>query len=365
MRLSWVLGLKRLGFQVFFIEQIAPDACVDKAAVKAAFDDCENLQYFRQTIEQFGMTGCAALVYNNGEEIWGATQKELIDRAASADLLVNISGHLSLEFLMSRLRRKVYVDIDPGFTQFWHADPNTAFRLEGHDFYFTIAENIGAADCSIPNGDIHWRTTRQPVVLDDWHARDHSQHPFTTIANWRGPFGMINAGNRTFGLKVHEFRKFVDLPRQSSQRFQIALNIHSGDSKDLEMLIEHGWQIEDPLAVCNGPLAFREYVQNSAAEFSVAQGIYVDTNSGWFSDRTVRYLASGKPALVQETGFSRNLPVGEGLLSFRTLAEAVAGAELIARDYDEHSRAARAIAEDHFASDKVLGRLIDELGIAP
>ena len=364
-RLSWVLGLKRLGFQVFFIEQIAPDVCVDKAGATAAFEDCENLKYFRRTIEQFGLTGCAALVYNNGEEIRGATQKELIDRADSADLLVNISGHLSLEWLMSRLRRKVYVDIDPGFTQFWHADPNTAFRLEGHDFYFTIAENIGAADCSIPNGDIHWRTTRQPSVLGDWPARDHAQHPFTTIANWRGPFGMINAGNRTFGLKVHEFRKFVDLPRQSSQEFQIALNIYSGDSKDLEMLIEHGWQIKDPLAVCNDPLAFREYVQNSAAEFSVAQGIYVDTNSGWFSDRTVRYLASGKPALVQDTGFSKNLPVGEGLIAFRTLDEAVAGAESIARDYEKHARAARALAEEYFDSDKVLGRLLEEIGIAP
>ncbi|HEX6189554.1 MAG TPA: hypothetical protein VFZ40_15845 [Pyrinomonadaceae bacterium] len=364
-RLSWALGLRRLGFQVFFIEQIASDVCVDKAGVKATFEDSENLHYFKTTIEQFGLAGSAALVYKNGEEVWGTTQSELVDRAASADLLVNISGHLSLEWLMSRLRRKVYVDIDPGFTQFWHTDPNTQFRLKGHDFYFTIAENIGAAECSIPQGDLQWRKTRQPVVLDDWPVSCSSEHPFTTIANWRGPFGTINAGNRAFGLKVHEFRKFVDLPRQSSQKFQIALNIHPSDNRDREMLIEHGWQIKDPLSMCNGPHAFRQYVQNSAAEFSVAQGIYVDTNSGWFSDRTVRYLASGKPALVQDTGFSKNLPVGEGLIAFRTLEEAVAGAESIARNYEKHARAARALAEEYFDSDKVLKELLNEVGVAP
>jgi hypothetical protein len=141
------------------------------------------------------------------------------------------------------------------------------------------------------------------------------------------------------------------------------LNIHPADKKDFDSLRGHGWHIVDPKDVAADPSAFRRYVQTSAAEFSVAQGIYVETQSGWFSDRTVCYLASGKPVLVQDTGFSRNYPVGEGLVAFRTLDEAVAGAEQIVRDYDRHCRAARALAEGYFDSNKVLGRLLDEVGL--
>ena len=147
------------------------------------------------------------------------------------------------------------------------------------------------------------------------------------------------------------------------QRFEIALDIDQADARDLVALRDHGWHVVDPAIVASGPVAFREYVQGSGAEFSVAQGIYVETQSGWFSDRTVRYLASGRPVLVQDTGFSQNYPVGEGLVSFRTMGEAAAGAERIGRDYTGHCGAARAIAEDFFNSDHVLGRLVEEIGL--
>ena len=147
------------------------------------------------------------------------------------------------------------------------------------------------------------------------------------------------------------------------RRFEIALDIDPADERDLVALRDHGWHVVDPTVVASGPVAFRQYVQASGAEFSVAQGIYVETQSGWFSDRTVRYLASGRPVLVQDTGFSRNYPVGEGLVAFRTMDEAVAGAERIARDYAGHGRAARAIAEAYFDSDRVLGRLLEETGL--
>jgi hypothetical protein len=202
------------------------------------------------------------------------------------------------------------------------------------------------------------------VVLEHWPvSNEGSRDRFTTIASWRGPYGPIQQDDRTLGLKVHEFRKFIELPERASQTFEIALDIHEADGKDLNSLHHHGWQIADPKKVAADPTAFRRYVQTSGAEFSVAQGVYVHTESGWFSDRTVRYLASGKPALVQDTGFRRNYPIGEGLLAFRTLEEAVAGAKRIARDYDHHCRAARALAEEYFDSDKVLGQLIEEVGV--
>src|SRR5204862_5978638 len=166
-----------------------------------------------------------------------------------------------------------------------------------------------------------------------------------------------------YGLKVHEFRKVFPLPgRVAGADFEIALDIHPADDRDSAALREHRWRLADPKAVAGTPDAFRRYVQESGAEFSVAQGIYAETNSGWFSDRTVRYLASGKPALVQDTGFGRHFPVGEGLVPFRTLDEAVAGAERILRDYPNHCRAARALAEDYFDSDKVLGKLLEDIG---
>jgi hypothetical protein len=202
--------------------------------------------------------------------------------------------------------------------------------------------------------------------LDDWPATSTGwTQRFTTVANWRGAYGRIEHGGKAYGLKVHEFRKFLDLPRRAPGVFEIALNIHPADASDLEALRDHGWTVVDPVGASVDPDAFRRYVQGSGAEFSVAQGIYVETESGWFSDRTVRYLASGRPALVQDTGFSRTLPVGTGLLPFRTLDDAVAGVERIASDYDTHARSARALAEEYFDSDVVLGRLVEEIGVAP
>jgi len=365
-RLSWILGFKKLGFDVYFVEQIGQQTCVDAAGAATTFDNCVNLAYFKRIAEQFGLSGAAALIYENGEQIHGMTYAELLDLAEAADLLVNISGHLSMAPLMRRLRRKAYVDLDPGFTQFWHAAGNTGPRLAGHDFYFTVGENIGTPACPIPTGDIRWRPTRQPVVLEQWPvSAEGASDRFTTVASWRGPYGPVEHGGHAFGLKIHEWRKFVELPERAQQAFEIALDIHPADEKDRNMLCGHGWRIVDPKAAAPDPAAFRRYVQTSGAEFSVAQGIYVETASGWFSDRTVRYFASGKPALVQDTGFSRNYPAGEGLVPFRTLEQAIDGARQIARDYEGHCRAARAIAETYFDSDKVLGRLIEDVGLAP
>ena len=364
-RLSWVLGLRGLGCRVHFVEQIAREQCVDVDGATTTFAACANLAYFRAVVERFDPAGAATLVCDDGEETHGLPYAELLDLVGDADLLVNISGHLALPALLGRARRKAYIDIDPGFTQFWHAAGNPGARLAGHDVYFTIGENIGTPACPIPTGDISWRPTRQPVVLADWPVvAAPASDRFTTVANWRGPFGPIEHGGRTYGLKVHEFRKFLALPGLAGATFEIALNIHPADEKDLRSLRQHGWHLVDPRTVAADPHAFRDYVQRSGAEFSVAQGVYVATGSGWFSDRTVRYLASGKPVLVQDTGFGRTLPVGEGLIPFHTLEEARDGVARIARDYDVHSHAARAIAEEHFDSDRVLGRLLDEIGIA-
>jgi hypothetical protein len=351
-KLSWIRGLQRLGIEVWFVEQLAESRARDERAPT----------WFRAVAEQFEFAERAALL-SGAEAIVGPSVEDLIGVAAEATL-VNISGHLTFARLFESFRRRVLVDIDPGFTQFWHEDGLAGANVEGHDVYFTIGELIGTDDCAIPTGGIAWHPVRQPVVLDDWpliEAGDANR--FTTVATWRGPYGPVQVGGRTYGLKVHEFRKFIELPRRSPQRFEIALDIDPGDDRDLTALRDHGWTVVDPRQVAGEPDALRTYVQASGAEFSPAQGMYVDTACGWFSDRSVRYLASGKPVLVQDTGFSRILPVGEGLLAFRTLQEAVSGAAEITARYPEHCAGARKLAEEYFESERVLGPFCEQAGI--
>jgi hypothetical protein len=363
-RLNWILGFRKLGYRVYLVEQISRGACDDVQGAPTSFENSINLAYFKKIVDQFGLSETATLIYEDGGQTYGQDYDDLLDLASEATLLINISGHLTSEPLFGRFRRRAYIDIDPGFTQFWRAAGNPGARLAGHHFYFTIGENIGKPCCSIPVGDISWRPTRQPVVLEEWPmATGGAEEPFTTIASWRGPYGPVEHDRRTFGLKVHEFRKFIELPNRVQAKFEIALSIHPAE-KDLDSLHDHGWAIVDPKVVAADPASFRRYVQASAAEFSVAQGVYVDTECGWFSDRTVRYLASGKPALIQDTGFSKNYPVGEGLLTFRTMDDAVSGTKRILNDHQAHCRAARALAEAYFDSDKVLGRLLQDVGMS-
>jgi hypothetical protein len=404
-RMSWTRGFERLGCEVWFIEQLptATERGVHAASTSAAE------KFFRETMTQFGRAQNSALLAGN-EVLHGPPLTELVRRAKDSALLFNLSGHLTQPEIFAAARCKLYYDDDPGFTQFWHAQ-GANLRLAEHDFHFTIGENIGLScrsrreeaqienrksktqnhsepphvgsyNCVIPTGGIQWRHTRAPVVLEDWPVcPPKSFDRFTTIASWRGAFGPVTHEGKTYGLKCHEFRKLFELPRlvqkqfelgrQENRRvpafldslFEVALQIHPADKRDLDALRANGWRVIEPQTVAHDCNSFRSYVQNSAAEFSPAQEIYVATNSGWFSDRTVRYLASGRPALVQETGFSQHLKTGAGLLAFRNLEEALAGAKKIFHDYEFHCRAAREIAEEFFDADKVIRKLAEEVGL--
>jgi len=362
-RLGWVLGFKRLGFDVFFVEQISRAQCVDRHGANTTFADSVNLAYFRSTLDEFGLSNAAALICENGQEAWGTPMMELLARSQRAELLFNFGGHLNHPGIMAGPARRLYYDDDPGFTQFWHALGEK--EVAGHDHYFTIGRNIGSPDCEIPCADIRWEHTRPPVVLERWPVGSpRALDRFTTVASWRGAYGPIEFGGKRYGAKVHEFRKFIELPRRCPHGFEVALDIHPADRKDLDALVGHGWRIVKPREVAASPQAYQRYLQASGAEFSVAQGIYVDSRSGWVSDRTVRYLASGRPALVQDTGFRDHLAAAGGLVTFRTLDEAVEGAEEIAGNYEKHCVAARRLAEDYFDSDQVIGELLAKIGLS-
>jgi hypothetical protein len=364
-RLSWALGLRRLGFDVYFVEEIDAGACVDDAGAPVAFADSASRAYFETVVKDFDFEERAGLLYDGGREVAGLDLDELTTVAAEADVLFNISGHMKNPDLLSGPRVRVYVDLDPGFTQAWHADESISFQLEGHDFYVTVGLNVGTSGWPIPASGIEWIPTLPPIVLDEWPQWPAPGGPprFTTVARWRSPYGGLRIGGREMGLKHHQMRRMIELPeRVDGAGFEIALDIHPGDSKDLEALRSHGWRVVDPRDVAATPQAFRDYVRGSGAEFSVAQGVYVETGSGWFSDRTAAYLACGRPALVQDTGIGEDW-TREGCLTFRSLDGAVSGAEGLIEGYPEYARAARAVALEHLDSDVVLSRLLDAVGV--
>jgi hypothetical protein len=364
-RLSWILGLQRLGFDTYFVEQIGAGDCIDEDGGAAEFEASVNRSYFESVVSEFGLAARAGLLWEGGREAAGLGLEEIAEVAAGADLLVNVSGHLSVEAVLAGPRASVYVDLDPGFTQAWHIDDGVPFSIPPHDHYVTVGLNLGSAACPIPDCRLAWIPTLPPLVLDHWSRQPPAVGPtrFTTVATWRSSYGQLKIGDRTMDLKHHEFRRLVELPeRVAGADFEIALDIHPGDAADLERLLDHGWTVVDPRRLSAGPGEFRDYVRGSSAEFSVAQGVYAATASGWFSDRTAAYLASGRPALVQDTGLADPL-LGKGLLTFSTLDQAIEGCERIVADPAGYGEAARAFAETHLDSDLVLGRLLSKLGI--
>ena len=355
-RFSWAVGLRRLGFDVLFVEE---SVGVPSAAALDWFDDCARF---------FGFERQAAIIDRTSDWTRGRSRDDLRQFAAASDLLINLSGTLTVPEVFEAVGTTAYIDVDPGFTQIWHADPATPYAVPRHDHYFTIGENIGTPGCPIPAGGLPWKPTRQPLLLDLWPAAasrcvtPSSPRRFTTIASWRCGFGPVAWGGTTYGLKLHEFRKVFDVPQRISAEFEIALDIHEGDGRDRDALVTHGWRLVPPAEAVGTPQSFQKYVQDSMAEFSVAQGVYAHAQSGWFSDRSTRYLASGRPVLVQDTGLA-TIPCGDGIVIFSTPDEAAAGAEDILARYAQHSAAARDLAATHFASDLVLGRLLDEVGL--
>jgi hypothetical protein len=353
-RLSWALGLRRLGLEVHLVERLeAPDPAAQR--------------YFEEVVRAFDLQGSASLLGGRGEPLFGREAGELADLAASADVLFDISGHLGPGPLRSAPRRSVHVDLDPGFTQAWHADPRVEFDVSGYDRYLTVGQNIGEPGCPVPTGGIEWVTTLPPVLLDQWPPAPAPPEPlrFTTVATWRSPSGTLVLGGREMSLKHHQFRRFAELPeRVAGVELELALDIHPGDAADRELLREHGWKLVDPGEVAATPADFRDYVRRSGAEFSVAQGVYVEAATGWFSDRTAAYLASGRPAVVQDTGCGATLSTNglqkcPAVVSFDDLDAAVAGIEAVRDDYGVHATSARSFAERHLDSDRVLGRVLE------
>lgn len=376
LHLQFLLGLRRLGWNILFIDRLESEMCVNEAGRPAPFEESQNLSYFLKVMREFGLAETFSLSCRRRlaprdelhlaerDVYFGLSRQRVLERSAEADVLINVMGYLDDEEILSRVRRRVFLDIDPGFGQMWR-DLGLHDPFRGHDAFVTLGRNIGRPDCAIPTGGLKWITMPQPVVLEQWPAQPLlPDGAFTSIGAWRGPNGPIEYKGRTYGLRVHEFRKFVGLPSLCpDSRFEMAFEIHPGDAKDIDLLRGNGWSLVDPNVVAGGPAEYRAYIGRSKAEFMIPKQMYVETNSGLLSDRSVYYLASGRPVLARDTGLGHLYPTGDGLLTFATLEEAVAGVETINRDYARHAKVAREIAVEYFDSDKVLTRLLNDLGV--
>jgi hypothetical protein len=400
-RLSWVLGLRRLGFEVYFLERLraggeaaAPQSVSTAPPSRrgAALSPSTRQAHLESVLDEFELRASAALLSDDGASLLGIDARTIATIAEEAEVLFDLSGHLGDLQIASRARRRVYVDLDPGFTQAWHLDPSLDFSLDGYDDYVTVGLNVGSDGCSIPSCGIEWVHTLPPIVLELWRrqarpaskkagppetrpafrpapaparADEQADLPrFTTVSTWRTPHGAVAVDGRMPGLKHHEMRRLIELPRRvEGATFELALDIDPGDAADLSALQDHGWWVTGARDVAATPSAFRAYVQGSFAELSVAQPVYTQSASGWFSDRTGAYLAAGRPAVIQDTGIASRLPIGEGILTFGSLAQAAEAARRVLEDPGGHSQAAADFAAAHLDSDLVLGRLLEALRV--
>jgi hypothetical protein len=285
----------------------------------------------------------------------------------SADLIINLHGAtvpLPEHYETGRL---VYLETDPVRIQIelHEGKQETIDYLEPHRAFFTFGENYGRSGCELPVSDrFHFRPTRQPVVMELWEPHGNGAGTsFTTIGNWQQKRREVSFRGEVYQWSKHlEFLKFIDLPLRTGQAFELALSSRFG-KRDLRLLQRNGWRVVDALAFSMDLEAYRAYIAGSRGEFTVAKDQNIRLRTGWFSDRSATYLAAGRPVITQETGFSDNLPTGEGLFAFTTYEDIAHAVDAINGDFERHSRAARALAHEYFGHEAVLGRLLAEVGL--
>jgi hypothetical protein len=358
--LQYLLGFRRLGHEVYFVEPLRPEVL---EAASAPLETSGNAAYFREVTGAFGLEGRAALLVAGSQETVGVDYRDIVQIGRRADVLVNISGLLADEELIGDIPVRVFLDLDPAFTQLWHAVEGIDMGFDRHTHFVTVGLSVGRPECSVPTSGLPWITTLQPVVLGCWPAGGKISHDaLTTVGNWRG-YGSIQHDGVFYGQKAHSLRELMDLPTLTTEPFLLALAIHPDERRDLSALAAHGWTLVDPPRVAGTPATYRRFLQRSKAEFGIAKSGYVVSRCGWFSDRSVCYLASGRPVIAQDTGFSRFLPTGEGLFAFETSDDVLGAIETLRDDYPRQARVARSIAREHFDSDRVLRRLLNHVEV--
>ena len=351
--LQYLVGFQRLGHDVTYFEHFGwPNSCYDPARNEMTADPSYGTAYLLRLLQSHGLGDHWCYLAEDGTA-HGMPREHLSQVCRECDIYVNLSN-INWIPEIDLCRRRVLVDTDPVFTQIGGHGIGASFSE--YDQLFTYGENVHRDSCDMPTGGATWLPTRQPVVLDLWPVKaGDASRPFTTVMNWSA-YGDRTYDGKVYGQKDREFAPFFSLPKETGEAMEMAIN---APEEVRTRLLDGGWQLTDPLEVTSDPRSYQQYLSISRAEFSVAKHGYVSTHSGWFSDRTAGYLATGRPAVVQDTGFSTFLPCGAGLLPFRTAADAVCAIRQVSQDYAAHCQAARALAETYFDARVVLTDLLE------
>ncbi len=363
--LHYLIGLRNLGYDVYYVEdsgrwvyhadsyEFTPEADDNIAAV-APILDAHGFQ------GKWGFRG-----HYLGGRCYGMTEERLLDLYREADAFLNVTASQELREEHLACPRRIYVETDPFAVQIKVAqgDEPTLAALAAHDIHFSFGENLGAPDCTVPVERFSWLPTRQPVALELWENpfQPSAGSAFSTITTWHNKGKDLSyEGEVYYWTKDREFLRFIDLPERRPVPFELAVVV---DEPTEQLLRGHHWNIVHSLPISRDIDRYRRYIQQSRGEFTVTKDQVVRPLTGWFSDRSCSYLAAGRPVITQETGFSKFLPTGKGLFGFRTMDEILAAVDIIESDYEGSCRAAREIAEEYFAAEKVLGSLMARAGM--
>ncbi len=361
--LHFLLGLQRLGFDPWYVEDSA------RWVYSPSLGDCtpdanENINTVAAIMAAHGLAD--RWIFNGhyeGGKCYGQSADKLADLYQTADIMLNVTGSQELRTEHLRCPVRVYLETDPVVSQIQIAAGNkdVIAALDSHTHHFTYGENLGKPDCLLPAGRYNWRPTRQPVVLDIWDSPPENAGPaFNTIATWKNAGrDIVYRGETYYWSKDREFLKFLDVPGRTGDSFELAT---IADEPTHRLLKSKGWLLQDPVHISRDMIRYRDYIRGSRGEFSVAKDQNIRLKSGWFSDRSACYLAAGRPVINQETGFSNHLPTGRGLFGFQNIEDIERAIVEIRRDYAGNCRAARDIAEEYFAAEKVLGDVLRQIG---
>lgn len=347
--LNWALGLKSLGCRVIWLESVYPSDSTQ--------DLYSNLTALRTRLNRYGLQDIT-LCTCSGECIPQSPAGCVdLDEAAESDLFLNLA-YAEFPSLMNRFRRRAFVDIDPGLTQIWVSQGK--MEIPRHDVYFTIGETVGQPGACFPDLNLNWNYSPPCVTLDYWvPSPAPGAVPFTTISHWSGDEWMQGDGEIYCNDKRAGFLPFLDLPRHTSKPIELALCLGANENEERESLINRGWRIANPAEVAATPWDYQRYVQNSFGEFCCAKPSCVRLQNAWISDRTICYLASAKPAIVQHTGPSRFLPDAAGLFRFHDVESAARSIEHVISNYKDECRLARQLAEEYFDARKVVSSVLE------
>jgi glycosyl transferase family 1 len=364
--LQYALGLERLGWDVFYLEDTGGATYDPTTGVYG--DDCHYaVRFLERSLQELSPQLRTRWHFRSSSgETYGLSASAMADLVAGCDLFLNVSGSCLLREMYLPCRRKALIDTDPGYNHFVNYPRQEAGQLwpgtqsfRAHDWFFTYAERIGAADCLLPDFGLPWQPTRPPVVLDCWQSQPPGR-TWTTVMTWDNFRRPIEHNGCVYGTKEREFGRIEQLPRVALVPLEVAVG---GASPPVEKWQSLGWSVLDSHGVSRTADEYRTYIEGSRGEFSVAKNVYVATRCGWFSCRSVCYLAAGRPVVVQDTGFSQVLPTGEGVLIFADLETAAAAIAAVEADYAHHQRAAREAARQHFSHEVVLRDLLARVGL--